>query len=240
MPQSCAEFEQPFVVIGHRGASGHEPENTLRSFARAVDMGAHAIELDVFLLEGELLVIHDDSLERTTNGVGRLATHALSEVRSLDAGAGDPIPLLSEVLAAIGGAAGINVELKGEGTGARLVSYLDEHQSSAAGILVSSFHHAELTGYREAGGSHPLGLLFGRSADGLFERADALDPYSIHLSVRLASPALVDRIHERDLRVFVYTVNELDVLRRLQAAGVDGVFSDYPDRILSALDSRTS
>ncbi|MEE9255429.1 MAG: glycerophosphodiester phosphodiesterase family protein [Pseudomonadales bacterium] len=235
MPQACPEFDQPFVVIGHRGAAGHEPENTLRSFARAVEMGAHAIELDVFLLEGELVVIHDDSLERTTNGTGKLAEHTLSAVRSLDAGAGERVPLLCEVLFAIDGAVGINVELKGEGTGARLVAYLKEHDHDGAGILASSFRHAELAAHREAGGSCPLGLLFGRSAEGLFERAEALDPYAVHLSVRLATSALVDRIHERGTRVFVYTVNELDVLKRMRDAGVDGVFSDYPDRILSAL-----
>lgn len=236
MPQPCPEFDRPFVVIGHRGASGYEPENTLRSFARAVDMGAHAVELDVYVLDSELVVIHDDSLERTTNGTGKLAEHTLDSIRRLDAGAGERIPLLSEVLRAIDGRAGVNVELKGEGSGARLASYLPRHAAPGSALLVSSFRHEELAAYRDAGGACPLGLLVGRSAEGLFERAEALDPYAVHLSERLASAALVDRIHERDMRVFVYTVNALDALERLRAMGIDGVFSDYPDRILNALE----
>ena len=231
----CQGFDRPFVVIGHRGAAGHEPENTLRSFRRAVAMGVHAVELDVYRLEDELVVIHDDSLERTTSGTGPLAAHTLAEVRRLDAGAGERIPLLSEVLSGIDEGIGINVELKGEGTGERLPGYLAAYPRSRGCILVSSFRQQELAAYREAGGDAALGLLFGRSKEGLFERAEALDPYTIHLSVRLASAGLMGRIHARGVRVFVYTVNELDVLARLRKGKVDGVFSDYPDRILQAI-----
>lgn len=231
----CQGFDRPFVVIGHRGAAGHEPENTLRSFRRAVAMGVHAVELDVYRLEDELVVIHDDSLERTTSGTGPLAAHTLAEVRRLDAGAGERIPLLSEVLSSIDEGIGINVELKGEGTGERLPAYLAAYPRSRGCILVSSFRQQELAAYREAGGDAALGLLFGRSKEGLFERAEALDPYTIHLSVRLASAGLMGRIHARGLRVFVYTVNELEVLARLRKGKVDGVFSDYPDRILQAI-----
>ena len=231
----CTGFQHPFVVIGHRGAAAHEPENTLRSFRRAVAMGAHAIEADVYLIEDELVVIHDDSLERTTNGTGTLETHTLAELRGLDAGAGERIPLLSEVLASIHGDIGINIELKGEGTGERLPRYLAEHARDRSRILVSSFKHEELEAYRGSGGECALGLLFGRSESGLFPRAEALDLFAIHLSVRRASPELTARIHARGLRVFVYTVNELDVLERLRADKVDGVFTDYPDRILQAI-----
>jgi glycerophosphoryl diester phosphodiesterase len=236
MRRTCPPFDRPFVVIGHRGAAGHEPENTLRAFRRAVAMGAHAVELDVYRVEDELVVLHDDSLERTTNGTGLLAEHSLAEIRRLDAGEGEQIPLLSEVFAAIGPSIGVNVELKGEGTGERLVGYLQTHAADRGGVLVSSFKRQELAAYKNTGGGAALGLLFGRSEEGLFEHLEALDPYAVHLSVRLASRALVRRIRARDRRVFVYTVNELAVLDRLRRAGVDGVFTDYPDRILNAIE----
>ena len=114
----------PFVCIGHRGASGYEPENTLSSFERAIAMGCRWIELDVYQVEGELIVIHDSTLDRTTNGQGRVASQTLAYLRSLDAGNGQQIPTLTEVISAVDHRAGINIELKGKHTAAPVVALL--------------------------------------------------------------------------------------------------------------------
>ena len=104
------------LIVGHRGAAGHEPENTLRSVEAALRLGANAIEIDVHQVEGRLVVIHDDRLERTTNGEGRLAAHSLAALRALDAGQGERIPTLDEVIELVAGRAELVIELKGADT----------------------------------------------------------------------------------------------------------------------------
>src|SRR4051794_29972802 len=105
-----------FLIIGHRGAAGLEPENTLRSFARAIEIGVDAIELDVYCVDDRLVVIHDDTLERTTNGRGEVMKSTFAALRQLDAGRGERIPTLEEVFAAVPERLTVNVELKGSGT----------------------------------------------------------------------------------------------------------------------------
>src|SRR5436309_1394238 len=100
----------PFLCIGHRGARGHEPENTVRSVRRAMELGANGIEVDVYFVDGELIVIHDDTLDRTTNGHGPVVEQSLDFIRSLDAGKGEKIPTLREIFDAVDRRAFINVE----------------------------------------------------------------------------------------------------------------------------------
>jgi len=104
---------KPFLLcIGHRGAMGHEPENTLLSFQKAIKLGAPCLELDVYWVDDEIVVIHDDRLERTTNGVGLVADQTLAYLRSLDAGKGQQIPTLAEVCQAVHPGTCLNIELK--------------------------------------------------------------------------------------------------------------------------------
>src|SRR6187455_3135798 len=106
--EKCAAHFLPmsgFLCIGHRGACGHEPENTLRSVRRALELGAHGIEIDVHYVHGELLVIHDAKLERTTNGRGYISRKSLADLRALDAGQGERIPTLREVFETVNRAA---------------------------------------------------------------------------------------------------------------------------------------
>ena len=100
------------IAIGHRGAMGHEPENTIRSVRKALELGASWVEVDVYPVEGELVVIHDDRLERTTNGRGYVVEQSLDSLRSLDAGKGEKIPLLREVFDAVDHRAGVNVQFQ--------------------------------------------------------------------------------------------------------------------------------
>jgi len=109
---------QRLFCFGHRGARGHEPENTLRSVRKALELGADGIEVDVYFVDGRLMVIHDDTLNRTTNGKGPVAGRTFAELRALDAGKGERIPTLAEVFDAVNHRAVINMELKGPGTAA--------------------------------------------------------------------------------------------------------------------------
>jgi glycerophosphoryl diester phosphodiesterase len=225
-----------FLIIGHRGAAGLEPENTLRSFARAIEIGVDAIELDVYCVEGQLVVIHDDTLERTTNGRGAVMTTAFAALRRLDAGAGERIPTLDEVIELVGGRAAINIELKGQGTAepvARAMALRPDDE-----ILVSSFEHAELTRFRGHAPDALVAPLFHRPSERMFDIARTLGAWSINLSSRLATPELLRAIADHGYRSLVYTVNDPAAARTLRDTGADGIFTDYPDRMANLRGSR--
>lgn len=222
---------EDFVLIGHRGACGYEPENTLISFQRAIALGCIWVELDVYAVENELIVIHDDWLERTTNGSGRVMDASLAYLRSLDAGKGEQIPLLSEVINKINHRAGINIELKGPDTAKPVTALLDAYCSRGwqrDEFLLSCFDHDELA---KADPHYRRGALFSRQAE-YFILADALDAWSVNLSRKLVTRSLVDSAHQRGLKVLVYTVNEPEEMLGMQQMGVDGIFTDYPDRMV--------
>jgi glycerophosphoryl diester phosphodiesterase len=218
-------------VFGHRGARGHEPENTLRSIRCALEMGVDGIEIDVYRLEGELIVIHDSTLDRTTNGRGPLRRRTLAEVRNLDAGNGERIPLLREVLDLVNRRAVVNVELKGPGTAEPVKDLIREYLGrgwTREDFIISSFRRTELRRMRGAG--LPLGILFARSARRFRPLAQALDAWSIHVSLPHVSPGLVSRVHADHRKILVFTVNDRADMDRLAAMGVDAIFSDFPDR----------
>lgn len=227
-----------FICFAHRGASGFEPENTLLAIEKAIWLGAPWIEIDVFAVEDELVVIHDDRLETTTNGTGYVTQQSLAYLRSLDAGKGQRIPLLREVFNLADGRVGVNVELKGPETAEPVVKLIDEYKwlpgLDYGQILVSSFNRRELTRVRSLNPDIPLGALVrGMPLDDA-EFAEDLGAVSIHASLSSVHRAFVDDAHRRGLKVFVYTVNHRDDLKRMRAMGVDGVFTNYPDLALSS------
>lgn len=226
-----------FVCFAHRGASGYEPENTLPAVEKALLMGAPWIEIDVFSVEGELIVIHDERLEATTNGTGYVMQHSLGYLRSLDAGKGQMIPLLREVFDLVDGRACINVELKGPETAEPTVKLIDEYRRlyrlDYCGVLISSFDRRELIKARSLDPDIPIGVLVRGIPRDDAEFAENLGAVSIHAGLRYVHRAFIDDAHRRGLRVFVYTVNQSDDLKRLRAMGVDGVFTDYPDLVIT-------
>lgn len=227
--------EPRFLCIGHRGAKGHAPENTLLSFETAIRLSCHMIEFDVQLHGDTLLVFHDARLERTTNGSGRLLDRDLLYVRNLDAGRGERIPTLDEALACIGGRVAVNIEMKTAGGTARAV-----HQSigraltsgawQADQFLVSSYHHPELRRFRQVSPDIRIGALIGGVPENLTASATELGAWSAHLEVGNAEPAMIEDARRRGLKIFLHTVNSRDDIDRWRAAGIDGVFTDYPER----------
>lgn len=222
------------LCIGHRGAMGYAPENTLKSFAKAVALGVQCVELDVYCVEGTLLVFHDDFLERTTNGRGRLMDHDLAYLRSLQLAEQQRIPTLQEVCELLDGRVGVNIELKGPNTAPAVADFL-LRQSRIDWALVSSFDHSALQEMRALMPDVRLGLLLEAGVKSFAWSAQmrALKPYSLHPSLHSVDRPLIARAREYGLKIFVYTVNRISDIKRMEALGVDGVFTDYPDKVLS-------
>ena len=223
-----------FLCIGHRGARGHEPENTLRSVRRAIELGAHGIEIDVWLVDGELVVIHDARLERTTNGLGPISRKTFAQLRALDAGQGERIPTLREVFETVNRRAFINIELKGRGTAAPVSALISEWVAERgwryADFLVSSFHRTELRAIGDP--LIPIALLLTRPTRLYALSARRVRAGAVNPALRYVTRRFIDDAHRRGLRVFVYTVNDPADIARMREWGVDGIFTDYPERAL--------
>lgn len=230
-------FDKPFLIIGHRGAAGLEPENTLRSFSRAVELGVDAVELDVHWVHDELIVIHDDTLERTTDGSGLLDSISLDELRELDAGAGERIPTLAEALDLLSGHCAVNIELKGPGAAAPVARLLKQ-RFPAAEVLVSSFTLTELRAFHELSPEVAVAPLFGRRAPDLAKLEASLSPWSVNLSRRNAHESLIRSIRDASYRCLIYTVNDSEEAAALFACGASGVFTDFPDRVRTPSGAR--
>jgi glycerophosphoryl diester phosphodiesterase len=230
-------------VIAHRGASGTCPENTLPAFRRAVEVGAHMIELDVQLTaDGHAVVIHDTTLRRTTTGRGAVRRRTLAEIAALDAGswfsprfAGARVPTLRAVLAEI--AIPINVELKAagdDGLERRVLEAVGE-AGALRRVVFSSFDAESLRRLRALAPDADLGVLWsGRAYAKALALADGLGAKSVHLRKDSVVPAAVAAAHDAGLSVRVWTVNTAADLAFLTSAGIDGVFTDYPERFLEA------
>jgi glycerophosphoryl diester phosphodiesterase len=217
-----------FICIGHRGASGHAPENTLKAFELAIQMGCPWIELDVYYVDGELVVIHDDDVKRTTNGKGAVMALGFERLRELDAGSGEQIPTLKEVLDLCVGRIKINVELKGPDTAEPVNALLRNALQDgwqADQFLISSFDHSELA---KADPQFQRGALF-HKATSYFDKAKALNATYINLAQRLATRETVELAHKYGFQVLVYTVNTRKEMQAMKNIGADGVFTNYPD-----------
>ena len=229
-------MKKPYLLcIGHRGAMGHAPENTLSSIRKALELGVLCIEVDVYFVDGHLVVFHDDRLERTTDGIGYLCEQSFDYLRSLDAGEGQQIPTLEEVCDVIDSKACLNIELKGQGTAApvaKLISRFIEKGWHKDQFLVSSFHHQELLDMKRLHQDIKLGALIrGMPVDGA-KFAEDLGAFSVNPSLDCVDQRFVDDAHYRGLKVFVYAVDHPEDIAKMQIVGVDGVFTGYPERVL--------
>lgn len=227
----------PPLVIAHRGASGYRPENTMPAFALAVEQRADMIETDLHRTrDGSIVVTHDEELAGL-GGSGEIATASLAEVRSLDAGAGERVPTLDELLDEFGARIALNLELKRgtrglyEGLEADVLAAVGA-RGLLAGTLFSSFYDPVLARLRALAPDARLGLLISvRFPREIVARARALGAEAIHPEAPLVDRALVEEAHAAGLRVFVFTVDAEDEMRRLLALGVDGLFTNLPDRM---------
>lgn len=241
------------LVIAHRGASGVAPENTLAAFREAVRLGAEWIELDVqFSREGVPVVLHDETLNRTSSGRGAVSRKSVEELRGLDAGSwfderfrGEPIPTLEQVLQWIRPTpANLLIEIK-KGKGfppefARTVAAMLEREGMQSRVLVQSFDPVAVQRVKEADSSLSTLLLMNyRSPD---PAREALQVGAEGAAIRhdLVSAETVRNLRDHNLKLFVWTVNEVEDIRRMLALGVDGIISDFPDRVRKLRDQMLS
>lgn len=248
----CAMLEQlprP-VIFAHRGASVHAPENTIAAFDLALEHQADAIELDVQLTaDGHLIVIHDKSVGRTTDGAGNVNAMRLEEIKVLDAGSsfdarfrGEPVPTLEEVFERYGGKTYLNVELKNETSPwnalpARVVQVVDSFNVGDE-VLISSFNPLAILRVRRLNPDIPIAALAYRSWKGEPVRRTAGNPFrteALHVDRRDVTEELVARAHRNNQRLHAYTVNDVIEIQKLAAMGVDGIFTDDPKLASRAL-----
>ena len=220
--------------IAHRGASGEAPENTLAAVRRAIELGAPWVEVDVQACADGLVVIHDQTLERTTNGRGPVADQPLAALRALDAGHGERIPLPYEVLDLCRGRCGVNLELKGPGVAPLLLPLLREALAGGGwgrDLLASSFDWMQLASLRAALPQLPLGVLTEQVNEQACTVARAVQASVIGCALEYVDAAAVTAALGAGCRLWVFTVNAADDASRLAALGVDGVFTDQPQAV---------
>ena len=220
--------------IGHRGAKGHLAENTLESIELALSFGVNAIEIDVHRCKsGELVVIHDFTLDRTTNGSGEITEYTLAELKELLVEGKYKIPLLTEVLDLIEGKCGINIELKGTNTAtetcAIVKDYVENKGWMYSDFILSSFQNNELYEVFKIDKKIPIGILSKGSVIEAIELGKKLEAFAIHPSKEITTKDNVKLSHEAGFIVNVWTVNDLKSIERMKDFGVDGIISDFPD-----------
>ena len=216
------------IIFGHRGAPGYprQAENTIGSFRKALHFGAKGLEFDVRRCgDGQLVVIHDETINRTTNGRGCVADLTYDKLRQFDAGGGEPIPLLAGVLDEFGAKCLLNIELK-EPDLAGDVKELVVRKRLEHQVIVSSFEWDEL---RPLTPEVPLALLTSRLGN-LFAQAVELHATAIHPKRDIVTRSLIEQARDLHLRVHVWTVNEPDEIVQFRDLGVDGIFTDFPER----------
>ncbi|WP_455387921.1 glycerophosphodiester phosphodiesterase [Petrachloros mirabilis] len=217
--------------IGHRGAAGHAPENTLAAIQKGIALGVDFVEIDVRRTEdGVLVALHDETVNRTTNGEGRVDRLSLQDVKKLNAGTGENIPTLEEVLEVTAGRAGLMLELKVKGTAKQTVEAVREAGFKDL-VIYASFLHDELLHVREVDPGASLMVLFGRLPHAPVSRATKFGPSHVGLRYDTATRRLVEAFHRSDLLVFVYTADSPGDIRHALSIGVDGVISNFPERI---------
>ena len=228
-------MKRSILNIGHRGASGGFPENTIAAFLAAVDAGAQMCELDVQLSgDGAVVVIHDDTVDRTTNGRGAVSDMSLANLKRLDAGRGERIPTLDEVFARTSGKCGLNIELKG-GLVEREVAALMRKWNAIDTSMVSSFDWSKLAAIHEIDRGIRIGVLAEEKAPAMLAKAVELHAYAVNPRHDLVTSALCDDAHARGLRVLVWTVDAPEEMRRQLECGVDGIMTNYPARLREVL-----
>lgn len=225
-------------IVGHRGACGHAPENTLRSFRKAIELGCQRAELDVHLSkDGVPVVIHDSKLERTTNGRGDVKELTLSELKQLDAGDGEQIPTLLEVMELSRGKIGLQIELKDPDSPPPVAELVQKYRN-ATKVVITSFDLALISEFGRLMPLVPRGLLNRKANLDMVAVAQEHGHSWICPRFDVVIQELVRKAHASALRVYVYHVNERNLAHKLISWRVDAIGTDDPEMV-SELLSRT-
>lgn len=233
---NCIPSEPEVLIIGHRGAMGYETENTLASIEKAIVLGVDMIEVDVFQIQsGEIAVFHDERVDRLTNGGGLIEEYNYFDMKRLILDGGHSIPILQDVLKLVDHRIPMNIELKGEGTADNVhqiaTSYCERMGWRPDQFLISSFNWDELRTYRMLSPEGRIAVLTEGDPLEALEIAKELKAEAINPQHTQLNAENVSSIHKAGFKVYTWTVNDPAEFHRLVSIGVDGVFSDFPDRM---------
>ncbi len=248
MKKKGRECMEKCQVIAHRGASAISPENTIISFKRAIEIGTDAIETDVQMTkDGHLILIHDEQLERTTNGTGAVKDYTLEEIKQLDAGTwfssiygGESIPTLDEFFRLIYPTSlWVNIEIKDgfilyPGIEEALVEKIREYHMEER-VIISSFNHYSIVKVKSIAPELETAVLY---LEGLYEPwkyGKQLVAIALHPDKNLVFPELVQGAHQEGMKVFPFTIDEREQMRSLIGMGVDGIMTNKPDQLILLL-----
>lgn len=224
------------LKIAHRGAKAYEPENTLKAFQKALDLNADGIELDVHLsADGHIIVIHDETIDKMTNGKGFVNTLSLPELKSFLVADQYEIPTLKEVFDLVNKKCFINIELKNADTLTKVVSLIDEYVSekkwSYDHFIVSSFDWNALKEVHNFDSKIPIGVLTETNLDLALAFAETIKAKAIHPYYHLLNEENTKEIQQKEFLVLPWTVNIEEDIQKIKSFKVDGIISDFPDKL---------
>ena len=224
------------LKIAHRGAKAYEPENTLQAFQKALDLNSDGIELDVHLCtDGHVIVIHDETIDRTTNGKGLVNTFSLAELKSFLIDGKYQIPTLNEVFDLVDKKCLINIELKGLGTASRAVPLIEEYISEKnwnySHFIISSFDWNMLEETSTLNSNIPIGVLTEENLDAALAFAEKIKAKAIHPDFNLLNEENVHQMQDKGFLVLPWTVNTEEDIQKVKSYNVNGIISDNPDKI---------
>ncbi len=221
------------ILTGHRGAAELEPENTRLSIQKAIDLGVDQVEIDVHLTRDQhLVVIHDATVDRTTDGQGAVADFTLEEVKRLDAGKGERIPTLQEVIDLVRGKVVLQIELKGPDTAEPVVRTVEQNNIENE-VLLTSFVHERLREARQLNPSLALGALWSNPPADACEQAIDMGAEAIHIQYQNIDAQLVQKAHAHGLMIRAWNPDTVEEIQRVIDLGVDAVGSNRPDLLIA-------
>nr|WP_243449888.1 glycerophosphodiester phosphodiesterase family protein [Neobacillus terrae] len=234
----------PFFKIGHRGSAGYCPENTIASFDHAIELGAEFLELDINLTkDGKLAVIHDSTVNRTTNAKGKISDFTMNELKNLDAGswfhsrfAGESIPELQDVLERYSGKAGLLIEIKKPYQYPGIIEVLSEqfkgYTTDRCRFIVQSFDRQAIQHFHSLCPSIPVGVLIKNSVRGITEtELMEISQYASYVNpkITMVNRYLADIIHSLGMKMLVWNINNKREAIKMNLLNADGIISDFPD-----------
>lgn len=236
LQQSCNQMGKKTLIIGHRGAMGHETENTIKSIKKAIELGVDMIEIDVFKIKsGEIVVFHDVNVERLTDGSGKIEDYTWTELQNLTLTGNHKIPLLTDVMDVIDAKVGLNIELKGTRTAkdvnAIILDYVENKGWKLSDFMISSFNWDELAIARDVNMEIIIGVLTSDAPENAIPVAQKLKAIAINPDFGKLTPDNVSQIKDAGLLIYPWTVNEEQDILKMKRMGVDAMFTNFPERV---------
>lgn len=233
LTQQCLKKPNP-LIIGHRGAMGHELENTIPSINKALDLGVDMIEIDVFkIASGEIVVFHDETLKRLSNRSDSIERLTWNQLKTISLKDNHKIPLLTNVIDVIDRNVPLNIELKGKNTADAVYTIIETYRKKGwtnEDFLVSSFHWDELERMHQLDPNIRMAVLVDDNPMNAIQFATKIKAYAINPDYKLLTLSYVNLIQKNGFKIFPYTINDPKDMAYFTSIGVDGYFTDYPDR----------